>query len=344
MSGVQHRQVGTDEDGMRLDRWFRLHFPDLRHGMLEKYLRKGHIRVNGGRVKSASRLSAGQQVRVPPLGDHSSVNDQPSSSHGRRETAPISAQQHERNLSELRQMVVFEDTDLLVLNKPHGLAVQGGTNTRHHVDGMLASWGHESASEDARPRLVHRLDRDTAGILILAKTRDAATKLGAAFQQHRIDKTYWALTVKTPNPREGRIKLPIAKRMVRVGDDEMERMIPAEGEDAKQAYTDFQTIDDANGGVAFVVLRPLTGRTHQLRVHCAAMGTPIVGDGKYGGPESKIDGLSAKLHLFCRSMRIAHPRTGAMITFTAPPSGHIRESWKFFGFEQDVSVAWPDDQ
>ncbi len=337
MSGVQIKKVLSDEDGMRLDRWFRQHFPQIRHGMLEKFLRKGQVRVDGGRVKANARLVSGQDVRIPPI-DHISTSKEgekgPSNSQSRSDGKTLA-----RDRALIEDMTIFEDDHLLVLNKPHGLAVQGGTNTKHHIDAMM-----ESVIKDGvRPRLVHRLDRDTSGVLVLAKTRKAATRLGEFFQKHQVEKTYWALTAGIAHPREGTINMPIAKRMVTIKDNEQqERMIPVEGEDAKKAITDFQTIDDAGAGVAFIALRPRTGRTHQLRVHCTAIGIPIIGDGKYGKAGAKLDGISSKLHLFCRSMSFRHPHSGAMVNFTAQPSGHFKESLKFFAFNQNANVEWPD--
>lgn len=324
MSGVQTRKVKSDEEGMRLDRWFKAHFPQVRHGELEKYLRKGQVRVSGGRVKANRRLEAGEEIRIPPLSDAPA---------GKKTHTPSKA-----DADTLRRLVVFEDDEVIALNKPFGLAVQGGTNTKQHLDGMLAAL--EKNGE--RPRLVHRLDKDTGGLMIVAKTRQAAQRLGDAFKGHGVDKTYWALVAGAPRPREGTINLAIAKKMTRVKDGEEERVVPAEGEDAKKAVTDYQIIEEA-GTVSFLAMRPITGRTHQLRVHAAAMGAPIVGDGKYGGPAAKIEGVSPKLHLFCQSMTFPHPRTGRKMTLTAPLQGHMLETWKFFSFDKNAKADWPED-
>lgn len=324
MSGVQTRKVKSDEEGMRLDRWFKTHFPQVRHGELEKFLRKGQVRVAGGRVKANRRLEKGEEIRIPPLSD-----------------APTEKKPRVPNKADaeaVRRLIVFEDDDLIALNKPFGLAVQGGTNTKQHLDGMLGSL--EKNGE--RPRLVHRLDKDTGGLIIVARTRQAAQRLGDAFKGHDVEKTYWALVAGVPRPHEGTIDLAIAKRMTRVMDGEEERVVPAEGEDAKRALTDYQLIEEA-GTVSFLAMRPVTGRTHQLRVHAAAMGCPIVGDGKYGGPDAKIEGVSPKLHLFCRSMTFPHPKTGRKMTLSAPLEGHMLETWKFFSFDRNVKVEWPEN-
>ena len=197
MSQVQHVLVLEADDGLRLDRWFRKNFPQVRHGALEKYLRKGQVRVDGGRVKASHRVASGQTVRIPPIDE--------------TQMAPPAVKEKilsDRDKDFVRGLVLYEDDGLLVLNKPFGLAVQGGTNTKRHIDGLLGAFGRG----DARPRLVHRLDRDTGGLLVLAKSRKSAKALGEFFQRHQVDKTYWALVAGVPVPREGRIDLPIAKR------------------------------------------------------------------------------------------------------------------------------------
>lgn len=324
MSGVQTRKVKADEEGMRLDRWFKTHFPQVRHGELEKYLRKGQVRVAGGRVKANRRLETGEDVRIPPLSD--------------APTEKKSRQPKKADAEAVRRLIIFEDDEIIALNKPFGLAVQGGSKTKEHLDGMLAAL--EKNGE--RPRLVHRLDKDTGGLMIVAKTRRAAQRLGDAFKGHDVEKTYWALVVGAPRPFEGTIDMPIAKKMVRIGEGEEERVIPAEGEDAKKAITDYQIMEEA-GTVSFLAMRPVTGRTHQLRVHAAAMGCPIVGDGKYGGPAAKIEGVSPRLHLFCRSMTFPHPKTGRNMTLSAPLQGPMLETWKFFSFDKNAKAEWPED-
>ncbi len=323
MSGVQNVTVKADEEGMRLDRWFKTHFPQVRHGELEKFLRKGQVRVSGGRVKSNRRLEAGEEVRVPPLSDA---------------PAPPPRKADPADADAVRKLIVYEDDAIIALNKPFGLAVQGGPGMKQHLDGMLGAL--EKKGE--RPRLVHRLDKDTGGLMLVAKTRQAAQRLGDAFKGHDVDKTYWALTAGLPRPKEGTIDLPIAKKMMRIGEGEEERVVPADGEDAKKAITDYQTLEEA-GPVTVLAMRPVTGRTHQLRVHAAAIGCPIVGDGKYGGERSRIEGVSPKLHLFCRAMTFPHPKTGRRMTLEAPLSGHMLETWKFFTFDKNAKVEWPED-
>lgn len=321
MSGVQTVTVTEDEEGMRVDRWFKSHFPHVSHGQLEKYLRKGEVRVSGGRVKSNRRLEAGETIRVPPLPEgRSTPRKTPEASEDARQA--------------IASMTLYEDDEILALNKPFGLAVQGGEKTTRHIDGMLASY----EQGDMRPKLVHRLDKDTGGLLLVAKTRKAAQKLSEALQARDVEKTYWALVAGAPRPRQGEIDLPIAKRMVQRGG---ERMVPADGEGAKRAVSHYQIIEDV-GRASFVAMRPITGRTHQLRVHAAAIGHPVLGDGKYGGEAAHIDGVSGKLHLFCRSMTFRHPKSGKPMTITAPLTGHMKETWAFFSFNDDADVDWPE--
>lgn len=324
MTGVETRIVDAKDSGLRLDRWFRTHYPSLKHGALEKLLRTGQVRVNGGRAKANRRVEEGEAIRIPPI-----------------DAAPPPAAPRAPNREDakfIRSLIIVEDDDILAINKPFGLAVQGGSKTTRHIDGMLASL--EKNGE--RPRLVHRLDQETGGLLILAKTRIAAARLGEAFRGRDVVKTYWALVMGVPEIREGTINLAVAKKMTKVGARDEERMTPADDEDAKRAITDYALIDQA-GPVSFLALKPVTGRTHQLRVHCAAIGTPIVGDRKYGGAgDAVLEGVPAGLQLFCREMTFPHPSNGERITLSAPLTGRMKETWKFFDFDADAVIEWPD--
>lgn len=324
MASVTTITVAEKDDGLRLDRWFKTYYPGVRHGALEKLLRTGQIRVNGGRAKANRRVEAGETIRIPPIDEQAAAP--------KAEFRP-----KKEDADAIRKMTIYEDDEILALNKPFGLAVQGGMKTARHIDGMLAAF----EKDGERPRLVHRLDQDTGGLLILAKTRIAAAKLGRAFQGRDVVKTYWALCAGVPEIRQGTINLPIAKKMIRVGDKDQERMAPADEEDAKKAITDYMVLDSA-GPASFVALKPLTGRTHQLRVHCAAMGTPIVGDRKYGGPNAVIEGAPEGLQLFCREMTFPHPDSGRPITLAAPLTGRMKETWDLFGFDPEAEVVWPD--
>ncbi|MFN4355161.1 RluA family pseudouridine synthase [Parvibaculum sp.] len=325
MKEVSQIAVSADEDGIRLDRWFKRHFPMLTHGRLEKLLRTGQVRVDGARAKANARLDQGQVVRVPPLGDD----------------AAKPAPKAERGVSEqdaafVRSLVIHKDKSILVLNKPSGLAVQGGTKTERHLDGMLDALTFDAVE---RPRLVHRLDRDTSGVLVLARTAKAAASLARAFKQKDARKTYWALVVGVPTPRQGTIDLALTKQ----GGPRAERVFAADkdDEDARHAITHFSTVATASYKLAWLALMPLTGRTHQIRAHASAIGTPIVGDGKYGGVNAHPGGeIARRLHLHARSIDIAHPDGGRFfIEAELPP--HMMLSWKLLGFdERDAKDAF----
>ena len=326
--------VTADDDGLRIDRWFRNNFPGLSQGAIEKMLRKGEIRIDGGRAKSNRRITKGEVIRIPPTAQSAVQGSNPkTANHG------LSPEKRKADKAYIEDISIYQDADILALNKPFGLPVQGGTGATRHIDGLTASL--EKNGE--RPRLVHRLDRDTGGLLILAKTRRAAAALSGALQRHEITKTYWALTAMAPTVRQGRIDLPIGKRIVSTQDGEQERVESHTNEGAKKALTDFQVVDAAGTGPAFLALRPITGRTHQLRVHCAAIEAPIVGDGKYGGKAAKIEGLPRKLHLFCREMSFVHPSTNRKMTLRAPLCGHMQETWNFLSFDQEAQPDWPDE-
>ncbi len=318
---VQTRAVTDDEAELRLDRWFRRHFPAVTQGAIQKLCRTGQIRVDGKRAEAATRLEPGQAVRVPPLPDA---------------PPPKPAQTHAFNPAiarELEEMVLHRDDHVLVLNKPHGLAVQGGPGITRHLDGLLD--GLRMGSEH-RPRLVHRLDRDTSGCLVLARTPGTAAKLAAAFRGRDVSKTYWAVVAGRPVPVEGRIDLPLLRYTGPRG----ERSIPAARDDKEgaRAVTDFTTLDHAGQKLAWLELSPITGRTHQLRVHCVAIGAPIVGDQKYHEPDQNgsgsalVEGLSDKLHLHARALDIPHPAGGRLIVEAELPP-HMRETFGTLGFQ-----------
>jgi 23S rRNA pseudouridine955/2504/2580 synthase len=317
MDGVRTLRVTDDEAELRLDRWFRRHFPELTHGRLEKLLRTGQVRVDGGRAKASLRLAAGQAIRIPPLGEAA--------------TAPAPRAPRKREVSPedaefVRSLVLHRDAQVIAINKPAGLAVQGGTGTTKHLDAMLDALRFEATE---RPRLVHRLDRDTSGVLLIGRTARATAFLARAFQGRDAKKTYWAITVGVPRHERGRVDLALAKR----GGPGFERMAEDE-EEGRRAITEYEVVDRAGNKAAWLALYPLTGRTHQLRVHCAALGTPILGDGKYGGREATLSGLAhgRRLHLHARAIEIPHP-AGGVLRVTAPLPDFMVETWRFFGFE-----------
>lgn len=311
MSGVETVEVEPDDAGIRLDRWFKRHYPELSHGRLEKLLRTGQVRVDGGRAKSNQRLEEGQAVRVPPLPDASKTKRQ----------APFIDR---RAVAELRNRIIHRDDHLIVLDKPAGLAVQGGSGISSHVDALLD--GLRFGSKE-RPKLVHRLDKDTSGVLLIGRTAKAAASLTAAFRGHETRKLYWALVEGVARPREGTIKLPLEKLPGPQGDrvNVVDR--------GRNAETHYRTVDVAAPEASWLALEPVTGRTHQLRVHCAAIGHPIVGDGKYGSRDAALnnEAIGRRLHLHARAVRIPHP-AGGLFEVGADLPPHMSETWKFFGF------------
>ncbi|MBU6156186.1 MAG: RluA family pseudouridine synthase [Alphaproteobacteria bacterium] len=321
MTSVVQRYVKTDEEGIRLDRWFQRHYPQLTHGALEKLLRTGQVRVDGARVKASHRVTKGEVIRVPPLPAASA--QRPAEKPQEKVTA--------KDRAFIRSLVIHRDRDVIVLNKPAGLAVQGGTKTERHVDGLLPGLVEEGGE---RPRLVHRLDRDTSGVLVIAANARAAAALAQAFRARDTRKTYWALTNGIPIPRAGRIDAALIKRAAEDGRERVRVAFEDEDEDAKSAVTLFQTMEQATT-MAWLALMPLTGRTHQLRAHCAAIGTPIVGDAKYGGVPARTHGeVPNRLMLHARALRIRHP-DGTWLEVSAPLPPHMQKVWSMFGFDEN---------
>jgi 23S rRNA pseudouridine955/2504/2580 synthase len=319
MKAVQEITIGEDEGDIRLDRWFRRHFPNLAHGRLQKLLRTGQVRVDGKRVEANLRLATGQIVRVPPLG---AMGDAPPP----RQEPVVS----DRDAEDLLRRVLYRDEHVLVLNKPYGLAVQGGSKTPHHLDAMLDALRLDGTE---RPRLVHRLDRDTTGALVLARTSKAARALTEAFRGREVRKLYLAVTEGVPKPQDGTIDLPLIKRVGRPGQGE-ERMA-VDHKEGQMARTRFRVIDQAGDRFALVALEPLTGRTHQLRVHCASIDTPIVGDGKYGSGEmADLGEAGSKLHLHAYMVQFPGFK-GGPVRVIAPLPEHLAQTLKFLGLEAD---------
>jgi 23S rRNA pseudouridine955/2504/2580 synthase len=317
LTAVKDVAVAPDDGGIRLDRWFRRHYPDIPHARLEKWLRSGELRIDGRRATSGQRLQTGQIIRVPP---HA-----PKQAQQKKNTAAVPPR--ERDVRELQARVLYSDQHILAIDKPAGLPVQGGTGAQRHLDGMLDAFQQGGQ----RPKLVHRLDRDTSGVLVLGRTASAASALARAFQSRLAKKVYWAIVVGTPQTPAGRIDLPLSKLPGCLG----ERVGPDRAGGAR-AVTEYRLIDRAGREAAWLALEPLTGRTHQLRVHCLALGTPILGDGKYGGASAFLQGLGPKvrLHLHARALRIPHP-AGGLLTLEAPLPDDMRETWQFFGFATD---------
>jgi 23S rRNA pseudouridine955/2504/2580 synthase len=339
--GVQTLVVTEDEAEMRLDRWFKRRMPALSLGHLNKIVRTGQVRVDGKRVETSTRLEAGQSVRIPPV----KAEPPPASPAVKRVASEADARA-------LKDMVLFEDKWLMVLNKPWGLAVQGGSGTKHHIDGMLESLADANGE---RPRLVHRLDRDTSGVLLIAKTRKIAADLGEMFRSRQARKIYWSIVHGVPKPPQGRISLFLAKG-AGMGDERGERQpgvrkdpermrIAKHGEeDAQHSITYYATVDKVAPRLAWLSMKPITGRTHQLRAHAEAIGHPIVGDPKYTGDFAEKDprrtdplrsipsGIENKLHLVARRLVLPHPK-GGWVDVTAPLPPHMQATFDMFGFD-----------
>jgi len=345
MSRVQTIEVAADDTDQRLDRWLRRQFPNVTQGMVEKWCRKGELRVDGGRAKAATRVQAGQQVRIPPIP---------------MGAPPVPAQVAKIPAADVKMMqaaVIYRDDDVIAINKPAGLPTQGGSGQNRHVDGLSEAL---KFGLDEKPRLVHRLDKDTSGVLLLARNRLAAQGLTAAMRHKETHKIYWALVAGVPTPYLGEVKYGLIKAAGRGAKGEGEKMIAIHPREidatpgAKRAHTLYATLYRVGGRASWVAMEPLTGRTHQLRAHMAEIGHPIVGDGKYGGSgqENMGDGwgaqlggiISKKLHLHARMMRFEHPITRKVITVTAPLPEHMAHSWDTFSWAEDLAAEDPFEQ
>ena len=317
VTAVESIAVVPDDGGIRLDRWFRRHYPEIPHARLEKWLRSGEVRVDDRRATSGQRLQAGQLIRVPPHAPRQALQ--------KRDVRAVPPT--ERDIRELQARVLYSDQHILAIDKPAGLPVQGGSGAQRHLDGMLDAFQQGGQ----RPKLVHRLDRDTSGVLVLARTASAASALAQAFRSRLARKLYWAIVVGTPHPPAGRIDLPLSKLPARLGE-----RVGFDRTGGTRAVTDYRLIERAGREAAWLALEPVTGRTHQLRVHCLALRTPILGDGKYGGAAAFLQGAGPKvrLHLHARALRIPHP-AGGLVTLEAPLPDDLRETWRFFGFATD---------
>ncbi|MGH1353820.1 MAG: RluA family pseudouridine synthase [Thalassovita sp.] len=342
MSRVQMVTIGPGEGDQRLDRWLKRKFPHLGQGRIEKMCRKGELRVDGGRCKANTRIDVGQEVRIPPLPEPGEVKAQ--------QRTRISA----ADTKMMMDAILYKDDDIIVLNKPAGLPVQGGSKQTRHVDGLNEALCFDY---DEKPRLVHRLDKDTSGVLILGRTREAASALTAAFRHRETRKIYWALVAGVPTPYLGEIKYGLVKAAGHGRGGEGEKMVCVHPRDmnatpgAKRAHTLYATLYRVAGRSAWVAMEPVTGRTHQLRAHMAEIGHPIIGDGKYGGSgqENMGDGwgaqlggiISKKLHLHARRLQIEHPVTRKVMEFTAPLPEHMAQSWETFGWSEDLAADDP---
>jgi 23S rRNA pseudouridine955/2504/2580 synthase len=325
-AGVRQFRVKADDDGIRLDRWFQRNMPDLSFATVSRWARTGQLRVDGARATPGDRIAEGQTIRVPPAD-----SARPAASTV-RERPPLTDEQ----VAFAESLVIHRDPQAIVINKPPGLATQGGTKTHDHVDGLLDALAFE---RDDRPRLVHRLDKDTSGALLLARSARSAAHFAKSFSSRTARKVYWALVVGVPSVNDGIIELPLAKQPGTGG----EKMHVDEKEGAP-ARTRYRVVERAGNRAAWVELQPFTGRTHQLRVHMAAIGHPIVGDGKYGGKDAFLTGtISRKMHLHARRIRIDHP-DGSPLDVRAEPPAHFRETLESLGFDMEAGDLPLDEE
>lgn len=306
-----HVFVIEGAEPVRLDRWLKRQIPHLGQGLLEKWLRQGKIKLNDTKVKSNERVQAGDVISI--YADFTTLQEKPETTTPKTDLI-LSANE----IAWLESLIIWEDEELLVLNKPVGLAVQGGSKTHKHLDGYLQALGK---IRNQRYRLVHRLDRDTSGVFIVAKTLEMATHLATLFKERDTGKTYWAVVLGHPKPGIGKIKAALIKEK-----SDREKMVVDE-KNGKKAVTAYRTIkkliDKRKPELTWLELTPETGRTHQIRVHCQYLGCPIIGDGKYGGKEAIK--INKTMHLHARALKIID-RNGNKFTFTAPPPVHFEET------------------
>lgn len=328
MSGVLHVAVKADEEGMRLDRWFRQHYPQVTQGYIQRLLRTGQVRVDGARAKAADRLNAGQNIRVPPM-----PKEAKRAADGARELSSA-------DRAFLQSITLYEDDDLLILNKPSGIAVQGGTKTVRHIDGLLEGLGEDA---DTRPRLVHRLDRDTSGVLVVAKRRQVAARMGRMFQTRSVRKIYWAIVEGVPRPPQGKVQAALVKAPGADG-DRVRAARPDERAEAQKAVTHYSVVDHAGQKFAWMSLKPVTGRQHQLRAHMAILGHPIIGDRKYPGQAVLPEAIEEKLHLHARRIAFVHPVTGRPVDVTAPLPSYMSKAFVVLGFDAKKPVGTGEEQ
>jgi len=321
MSGVQTLTVSPEDTDLRLDRWFKKHFPGLAYARLQRALRKGEVRVDGKRAKADLRLASGQAVRVPPLDAAPPKVSHPS----RFGVGSLS----DADVEFVRSLVIYKDDDVIAIDKPPGLAVQGGTGTTRHLDGLLDGLRYDAAE---RPKLIHRLDRDTSGVLLLARNRAAAAEMGRAFRHKTARKVYWAVLVGVPEMPDGVIDMVLGK----VASGGGERVM-AGAEEGKRAISEFQVLETAGKRASAVALWPRTGRTHQLRVHMAALGCPILGDGKYGEGLARLEGAEFPKGLMLHARALEIP---GLPRITAGAPKPFLETCELLGF---LPKSWPQD-
>lgn len=307
MSSVEFAIVDEKDDDIRLDRWFQRHYPDLKHGMLERLIKNKNIKLNKAKTTAGTHVHVGDEIRIPPL-------DTP-----KRDDSPLHLSK--KDIQMMRNLVIYKDNEIIILNKPAGLAVQGGSKTTRHIDGMLDALRFE---KDEKPHLVHRLDKETSGVLVLARSANVAAKLTSAFKTRDVHKVYWAVVAGKPKLLSGKIDAPLTKKADKVVVD---------FDHGEKAVSVYEVIDSAGKQASWLALSPLTGRTHQLRVHLTdILNTPILGDEKYG--HKALSEVGKGLHLHARAIAIKNPKTGKMIQVVADLPPHIKETFRLLGFDE----------
>lgn len=304
------KKISAEENGLRLDRCLRLWIPHLPQSVIEKAARKGLLKIEGDKAKPPQRVEEGQILSFPSFFlnlEELEVEKKPK---------PLTSGDRKW----LKNLILFENKEILVLNKPAGIAVQGGTNQKKSLDEMLLHY-----DETYTPRLVHRLDKETSGVWVVAKTLPMARWLTQAFKERTVQKMYWALVLGIPQKRKGEVSLSLVKKPDPIGEK-----VRVDSQTGLKALTSYRVIKTLSDRVAWLELIPHTGRTHQLRVHCAeGLKTPILGDGKYGGREASLLGHKT-LHLHARRLTIPLPH-GGELTFEAPLSEDMRKSFEALG-------------
>ena len=319
INSIENCKIETEDDGIRLDRWFKRHYPNLTHSQLEKLIRTGQIRLDGKRIKSNTRVHKDQKLRVPPIQFLDTASKKIKSV----------AKVNDYDIELLRQAIIYKDKFIIAINKPAGLAVQGGSSTNRHIDAMLGGLKFEMIE---RPKLIHRLDKDTTGVLLLGRTSEATNYLSKAFKTRGVHKIYWAIVVGEPQQKHGKVDIRLQKR----GGTHGEKMVPSKY--GKRAVTFYRTIDQVKNLVTWLALMPKTGRTHQLRAHCAEIGIPILSDGKYGGNKSFLPNYGVKkLHLHAKAIKFPHPN-GGYFQVVSELSPHMKKTWNSFGFDEKQVV------
>ncbi len=318
MSEVKNITVSKDDDAIRLDRWFARHYPALKNGQLQRLIRGKNIRVNQARTTADYRLKEGDIIRIPPM------------NIGEKDNLP--RELSKADVEFMQSLVIYKDETVIVLNKPAGIAVQGGSKTQRHIDGMLDALRF---GKEEKPHLVHRLDKDTSGVLVIGRTANAAARLADCFKSRSAQKIYWAVVAGKPKLLSGKINAPLSK----LGNVQGGEQMKVDYDNGQRAQTLYRTIDSLSKRASWLELAPLTGRTHQLRVHCATMNTPIVGDAKYGGERAVSLGLSNehKMHLHARAICLPHPVKGTLCV-TAELPKHMKETFDFLGFDETAST------